>query len=70
METAFLIKATIFTHDVDFLRIATQKSHLGVIYAPQRKFSVGECVKKLKVIAELSSRKKSETKLFLSELAT
>ena len=52
LETAILNKAVIFTHDADFLRIACHKNHFGVIYVRQRKFSVGECVRKLKVIAE------------------
>ena len=45
-------EAVIFTHDADFLRIASEEKHLGIIYVHQRKLSVGECVMKLKVIAE------------------
>jgi len=52
LETAILNKAVIFTHDADFLRIASHKNHFGIIYVPQRKLSVGECIRKLKVIAE------------------
>ena len=52
LETAILNGAIIFTHDADFLRIASSKKHFGIIYASQRKFSVGECVRKLKIIAE------------------
>ena len=52
METAILNKAVIFTHDADFLRIASNKNHLGIIYVHQQKLLVGECVRKLKVIAE------------------
>ena len=52
LETAILNKAVVFTHDADFLRIAAKKPHFGIIYVPQRKLSIGECVKKLKVIAE------------------
>jgi predicted nuclease of predicted toxin-antitoxin system len=52
LETAILNKAVIFTHDADFLRIASRKNHFGIIYVTQQKLSVGECVRKLKVIAE------------------
>ena len=45
-------KAAIFTHDVDFLRKAHKRNHLGIIYVRQSKLSIGECVKKLKVLAE------------------
>jgi predicted nuclease of predicted toxin-antitoxin system len=56
LETAILNKAVIFTHDADFLRIAAHKNHLGIIYVHRQKFSVGECVRKLKVIAETLSQ--------------
>jgi len=52
LETAILNKTVIFTHDADFLRIASNKNHFGIIYVRQRKLSLGECIKKLKVIAE------------------
>lgn len=52
LETAIQNEALIFTHDADFLRIASEEKHLGIIYVHQRKLSVGECVRKLKVIAE------------------
>jgi predicted nuclease of predicted toxin-antitoxin system len=32
LETAIQNKAAIFTHDADFLRIAVDKNHLGIIY--------------------------------------
>jgi len=49
-------KAVIFTHDADFLKIAHQwvkqgREHWGVIYAPQRKFSIGECIRRLLLYA-------------------
>jgi predicted nuclease of predicted toxin-antitoxin system len=52
LETAIQNKAAIFTHDADFLRIAVDKNHLGIIYVHKQKLSVGDCIKKLKVIAE------------------
>jgi len=45
-------QAIIFTHDVDFLRIASQREHPGIIYVHQQKLSVGECIKRLKAITE------------------
>ena len=52
LEYACQQKAVIFTHDADFLKIADRwrqqgKEHWGVIYAPQRKFSIGECMRLL-----------------------
>lgn len=45
-------KATIFTHDDDFLRLAHKwtlqgKEHWGIIYAQVQKFSIGECIRRL-----------------------
>lgn len=48
-------RAAIFTHDVDFLRMASERHHLGIIYVHQQKLSVGECIKRLKAIAETKS---------------
>ena len=56
LEVAMLNKAVIFTHDADFLRIASYKNHFGIIYVHRQKFSVDECVMKLKVIAETLSQ--------------
>jgi predicted nuclease of predicted toxin-antitoxin system len=63
LEIATLNKAAIFTHDADFLRMASRKEHLGIIYVHQRKFSVGECVKKLKVIAETTKQEEIRNKI-------
>jgi predicted nuclease of predicted toxin-antitoxin system len=48
-------KAIIFTHDTDFLRMASKREHPGIIYVHQQKLSIGECIKRLKVIAESKS---------------
>ena len=45
-------RAVIFTHDADFLRLVHDwtrrgREHWGIIYSPQRKFSVGECIRSL-----------------------
>jgi len=52
IEVATKKQAIIFTHDVDFLRIAIHKQHPGIIYVHQQKLSIGECIKRLKAIAE------------------
>ena len=48
-------RAVIFTHDVDFLRMALDKEHCGIIYVHQRKVSVGGCVRRLKAIVEVKT---------------
>jgi len=58
IDIAIKNQAIIFTHDVDFLRIALRKRHPGIIYVHQQKLSVGECIRRLKVIAETKSPKK------------
>lgn len=55
IEVATTNRAVIFTHDVDFLRMASQREHPGIIYVHQQKLSVGECIKRLKAIAETKS---------------
>lgn len=55
IEVATKNQAVIFTHDVDFLRIALHKQHLDIIYVHQQKLSVGECIRRLKAIAETKS---------------
>jgi len=45
-------QAVIFTHDVDFIKIAINKNHPGIIYVHQQKLTIGECIKRLKTITE------------------
>ena len=63
LETAIQNKAVIFTNDADFLRIASDSKHFGVIYVHQRKLSVGECIKRLKVLAETGRREEMRNKI-------
>lgn len=49
-------KVTIFTHDTDFLRIADRwinegRNHYGVIYCHQTAYGIGDCIRKLRVLA-------------------
>ncbi len=52
VKTAIQNQAVIFTHDVDFIKIAINKRHSGIIYVHQQKLTIGECIKKLKLMAE------------------
>lgn len=51
-------KATIFTHDSDFLRIAARRfdkgrTHYGVIFCRQTAYGIGECIRNLKILATI-----------------
>ena len=53
-------KATIFTHDTDFLRIAArwmneEKTHHGVIYCHQESYSIGDCIRKIRMLTTVLS---------------
>jgi len=53
--------ATIFTHDTDFLRIAAKwieegRSHHGIIYCHQKDYTIGECIRRLKILATILTR--------------
>jgi predicted nuclease of predicted toxin-antitoxin system len=60
LNYAFHLKAVIFTHDRHFLEIANEfskegKSHYGMIFVSINKLSVGECIKRLALYAEVLS---------------
>ena len=63
LKTAIVNKAVIFTNDADFLRIAADSNHFGIVYVHQRKLSVGECIKRLKVIAETALQEEMRNKI-------
>jgi len=50
-------KAVIFTHDDDFLSMVAKsdQEHYSVIYVHQQRLSVGECIRRLKNLAETRS---------------
>jgi predicted nuclease of predicted toxin-antitoxin system len=52
LETANQKQAVILTNDADFIRIAVNKKHKGIIYVHQQKMATGECIKRIKIIAE------------------
>lgn len=48
----------LFTHDTDFLQLAhmrraSAQEHWGIVYVHQDKLSIGECIRRLKEIADL-----------------
>jgi len=63
IEVATRNRAVIFTHDVDFLRMATEKEHPGIIYVHQQKLSIGECVRRLKALVETKSPEEMHNKI-------
>lgn len=53
-------KASIFTHDTDFLRIAVNwikegKTHYGIIYCHQKEYTIGECIRRLRLLVTILS---------------
>ena len=53
-------KATILTHDTDFLRIAAHwidegRTHCGVIYCHQTAYGIGDCIRNLKILVTVLS---------------
>ena len=53
-------KVTIFTHDTDFLQITARwmdegRTHPGIIYCHQKSYSIGECVRKLRMLTAVLS---------------
>ena len=63
LKVAVENQAVIFTHDADFLRIALNKPHLGIIYVHQQKLTIGECIKKLKIIVETRTMQELENQI-------
>ncbi|MEM2107916.1 MAG: DUF5615 family PIN-like protein [Candidatus Bathyarchaeia archaeon] len=63
LQTAIENKAVIFTHDADFIKIALNKNHLGIIYVHQQKTTVGECIRKLKTIVETKTAEEMENQI-------
>jgi len=57
LRYAFDEGMTIFTHDDDFLSMASESEieHCGIIYVHQEHLSIGECIRRLKSIVETMS---------------
>jgi predicted nuclease of predicted toxin-antitoxin system len=53
-------RVSIFTHDTDFLQIAARwlnegRTHQGIIYSHQTRYSIGECVRRLRMLTAVLS---------------
>jgi len=51
-------KATILTHDTDFLRIVARwmeegRTHHGIIYCHQKSYPIGECIRRLRALTSV-----------------
>ena len=62
------IQAVIFTHDHHFVQIARKLSeedgvHWGVIFVEMNKLSVGECIKRLAIYAEILSAEEMKNQI-------
>jgi hypothetical protein len=53
----------VFSAKDDFLRIALNNPHLGIIYVHQQKLTIGECIKKLKIIVETRTMQELENQI-------
>jgi len=54
-------EAVVFSHDTDFLRIAAKwikgkRAHHGIIYCHQKDYTLGECIRRLKLLATILTR--------------
>lgn len=58
-------QACILTHDDDFLRLTARwveegKQHWGIIYARQYRLSIGECIRRIKLLVDVLSAEEME----------
>ena len=65
LEYAIKERVVIFTHDDDFLSMVAKsdQEHYGVVYVHQQKLSVGECIRRLKNLAETRSVKDMKNRI-------
>jgi len=58
-------RMTIFTHDDDFLVMAMHNSinHFGIVYVHQQKYTIGECIRKLKVLVKTTNRSELKNRI-------
>ncbi len=60
LKYASKIRAVVFTRDDDFLMLADKwtkekKEYYGIIYAHPQKLSIGECIRRIKLLVDLLS---------------
>lgn len=62
IKKAFDMKAVILTHDIDFLRIASNQevNHSGIIFAHPGSVSVSQCIRRVELIANILTNKDME----------
>ena len=63
LEIAIQKEAVILTNDADFIKIAIHKKHFGIIYVHQRKLTIGECIKRLKIITETKTAEQMKNQI-------
>jgi len=54
LEYATQNSLVIVTHDDDFLSIAMNKKHSGIVYVHQQKYSVGDFIRQLKLLWDVT----------------
>lgn len=70
LKKASEMKAVIFTHDIDFLRIASSPGIklAGIIYSHPKDVSIGQCIRGVELITNILTEKDMEKHIeFLKE---
>ncbi len=67
-EYASRLKAVIFTHDHHFIEIANRltregKGHWGVIFVEMNRLTIGACIKRLSLFADILSAEEMKDKI-------
>ncbi|MGR3318790.1 MAG: DUF5615 family PIN-like protein [Candidatus Anammoxibacter sp.] len=57
LEYAARNNLVIVTHDDDFLSIAIKSKHKGIAYVHQQKYSVGNLIRRLKLLWDIAEQK-------------
>ena len=62
IKKASEIKAVILTHDIDFLKIASNPDikHSGIIFSHQENVSIGQCIRGVELIVNILTDKDME----------
>jgi predicted nuclease of predicted toxin-antitoxin system len=56
--------AIILTHDADFLRLALKRHNGGIVFVHRQKYTVGECIRRLKILAETKTSVELDNQIF------
>jgi len=60
IKKASEINAVILTHDIDFLKIAKNVVHNGIVFSHSKNVSVGECIREVELIVNILKDKDME----------